>query len=146
MSRKQSHALIMSKTPPPPVHPQYTMVSQCTTRIPWYLSAPLVLHGIPVYPDIPWCTASVQPCIPWYTPVYQVPRPHYEDLPRNLPAANPDLRMAPVFSFLQYGANIWSDKQSRCHSTSDPVAEIFEDKEIIPPPALPVCDPRMWSF
>ena len=43
-------------------------------------------------------------------------RPHYEDLTRNFPAASPDLQMAPVFAFLQYGANIWTDKQSRCES------------------------------
>ena len=67
-------------------------------------------------------------CVPSDTPVYPSvypsvypgiadPRPHYEDLAKNFPAASPDLlQMAPVLAFLQYGANIWTDKQSRCLS------------------------------
>ena len=49
---------------------------------------------IPVYPHIPLYTIVY----PVYPGIPGIPRPHYEDLPKNLPAANPDLQMAPVFT------------------------------------------------
>ena len=56
----------------------------------------------PVYP-------SVYPRVyPGVYPGIADPRPHYEDLAKNFPAASPDLlQMAPVLAFLQYGEPIF---------------------------------------
>ena len=74
-------------------------------------------------PSLLWARAALTPppvyCVPLDTPVYPSmypcvypgiadPRPHYEDLAKNFPAASPDLlQMAPVLAFLQYGEPIF---------------------------------------
>ena len=66
-----------------------------------------------------------------YNLVYQDPRPHYEDLAKNLPAGSPDfLQMAPAFAFLHCGGEPIFGQISKV-GASQFSSEIFADKEII---------------
>ena len=126
MSRKQKPRPHYEQGPPlsPPPLWRPLGVPQCTFLYPGVF--PSVYPG--VYP-------SVYPGKPWYT---GLPAPIMKISQRISSRPGPQICLC----WWRSGQNnIWSDQQSRCYSTSDLVPEIFVEKEMIPPPVLPLGDP-----
>ena len=131
MSRKQKPRPHYEQGPPlsPPPLWRPLGVPQCVPQ------CTFLYHGVyptSVYPGV---YPSVYPGKPWYTgfsaPIMKI-------------SQRISSRPGPQICLCWWRSgqnNIWSDQQSRCYSTSDLVPEIFVEKEMIPPPVLPLGDP-----